>query len=180
MLNKRNKDGGFSLAELLVAMFFVSVAIPALLFSISRTMGDIESSTLRLRAIYLAQEGIEIVRNIRDTNWLGGATSTALEDIGSGGDYGADYDDAVLTNLPCSPFCQPSQLDFLKINSNGFYQYSSGVKTLFKRKITIDKAEDLDLDGHIDRIRVTVEVYWTKRGDHQVKAQEYLYNRWGY
>jgi len=168
MLNK-NKKRGFSLIELIVAIFFVSVALPGILSAISKAMEEAEDSTLRLRAIYLAQEGIEIVRNIRDTKWLNGATSTALE---APGDYEADYNSTALTPL--------SSLRFLKINNNGFYQYSTGTTTPFKRKITIDKTDDLDGDTYPDRARVTVEVSWTKRGVHSVKVQEYLYDRWGY
>jgi len=167
MLNK-NKKRGFSLIELIVAIFFVSVALPGILSAISKAMAEAEDSTLRLRAIYLAQEGIEIVRNIRDTKWLNGATSTALE---ASGNYEADYKSTAL-----SPFSSR----FLKIDNNGFYQYSVGTKTLFKRKITIDKTDDLDGDTYPDRERVTVEVSWTKRGAHSVKVQEYLYDRWGY
>ena len=173
MLNK-NKEG-FSLIELMVVIFFVSVALPGILLAISRAMAGINDSTLRLRAIYLAQEGIEIVRNIRDTNWLNGATSTALE---SPGDYEANYKSVSLT--PCPFPCSASQLRFLKIDNNGFYQYSTGTTTPFKRKIRIDKTDDLDGDGEADRERVIVEVSWTKRGTHSVKAEEYLYNRWGY
>lgn len=168
MLNK-NKKRGFSLIELMVAIFFVSVALPGILLAISKTIAGTEDSTLRLRAIYLAQEGIEIVRNIRDTEWLKGATSTALV---SAGDYEADYLSTDLTSL--------SSLRFLKIDNDGFYQYSTGTTTPFKRKITIDKTDDLDGDGEADRERVTVEVSWTKRGTHSVKVQEYLYDRWGY
>ncbi|MCD6148094.1 prepilin-type N-terminal cleavage/methylation domain-containing protein [bacterium] len=167
MLNK-NKKRGFSLIELMVAIFFVSVALPGILLAISKTIAGTEDSTLRLRAIYLAQEGIEIVRNIRDTEWLKGATSTALE---TAGNYEADYESVSL-----SPFSSR----FLKIDNDGFYQYSTGATTPFKRKITIDKTDDLDGDGEADRERVTVEVSWTKRGTHSVKVQEYLYDRWGY
>jgi len=174
MLNK-NKKRGFSLIELIVAIFFVSVALPGILSAISKAMAEAEDSTLRLRAIYLAQEGIEIVRNIRDTKWLNGATSTALE---TAGNYEADYESVSLASCPFP--CSASQLRFLKIDSDGFYQYSVGAKTLFKRKITIDKTDDLDGDTYPDRERVTVEVSWTKRGAHSVKVQEYLYDRWGY
>ncbi len=167
MLSK-NKKKGFSLIELTVAIFFVSVALPGILFAISKTMAETEASTLRLRAIYLAQEGIEITRNIRDTKWLNGATSTALF---LAGDYEADHESTSL-----SPFSSR----FLKIDNNGFYQYSVGTTTIFKRKITIDRVDDLDGDTYPDRERVTVEVSWTKRGPHSVKAQEYLYNCWGY
>ena len=155
--------------ELIVVIFFVSVTLPGILFAISRAAAVVEGSTLRLRAVYLAQEGIEITRNIRDTKWLNGATSTALE---TAGDYEADCNSTALAPL--------SSLRFLKIDNNGFYQYSTGERTLFKRKITIDKADDLDGDTYPDRERVTVEVFWTKGGDHSVKVQEYLYNRWGY
>ena len=157
MLNKKNKETGFSLIELLAAIFFVSVAMSGLLFAISKSMGDIENSSLRLRAIYLAQEGVEIVRNIRDTNWLEGVSWDQGLNSGS---WEADYQTQELTDTYDG--------DSLLIDG-GFYNYTSGTSTPFKREIIIEKPES-------DQIKVTVVVRWKAKGSHQVSAQEILYN----
>ncbi len=68
---KLAKDNqGFSLTEVLIGMMVLTVAIVAstnLLIGLIRSNQNAVGS---LQAYYLAQEGIEAVRNIRDTNWL--------------------------------------------------------------------------------------------------------------
>lgn len=68
---KISKDKkGFSLTEVLIGMMILTIAIVSatnLLVSLVRT-NRINVNTLQ--AHYLAQEGIEAIRNIRDSNWL--------------------------------------------------------------------------------------------------------------
>ena len=63
---------GLTLVETIIAGSILTTAIVGLsvaLFSFTATSSIIPS---RLIAAYLTQEGMEIVRNIRDTNWLQG------------------------------------------------------------------------------------------------------------
>ncbi len=71
--NKKSGSAGFTLPEIIVAMsilIMVIVASTNLLVSIMRSNAENINS---LVAFELAQEGIEGVRNIRDSNWLLGA-----------------------------------------------------------------------------------------------------------
>lgn len=73
MANMHNHKKGFTLPELLVAMTVLVLVIFAatnLLVTIIRSNND---NLNTLIAYGLAQEGIEGVRNIRDSNWLLGA-----------------------------------------------------------------------------------------------------------
>lgn len=160
--NKMQKKG-FTIIELLIVIFFISVGIIAVLITIQQTMAYAEASSFRLTAIYLAQEGIEIVRNIRDGNWLQEAAWDTNLDPGN---WEADYQTQTLTAAYDG--------DFLLIDG-GFYNYSSGTLTSFKRKITIEK-QDLDEDAIDDQIKVTITVYWKVRGSHEVSTEEILYN----
>ena len=131
---------------------------------ITRTVTFDSSVNSQLVASYLAQEGLELVRNIRDTNFLkihkgaGGQWNDGLTSCVVG--CGADYNDTALGNF---------QNTFLKLN-NGFYTYDAGTDTIFTRKITIDFATT-------DLLKVTVDVSWQDKGNtrHVLGATE-LYN----
>jgi prepilin-type N-terminal cleavage/methylation domain-containing protein len=61
---------GFTLIELIISVFILSIAIVGIFGAFSIMIILTSDAADRLTATYLAQEGIEIVRNIRDTNWL--------------------------------------------------------------------------------------------------------------
>lgn len=63
---------GFTLLEVIIAIFLITVGITAVLLLITKTLGAMSLSFSQLKAAYLAQEGIEVIRNIRDTNWVEG------------------------------------------------------------------------------------------------------------
>ena len=76
MIKKFNKNG-FTLLEVIVAIFVITIGVIGVISVVQRTAAFTSISSSRLQAAYLAQEGIEIARNIRDGNWLeaGGASS---------------------------------------------------------------------------------------------------------
>jgi hypothetical protein len=118
----------------------------------------------KLIASYLAQEGIEIVRNIRDSTWLEkrGNTGIAWDNYLGVGEWEADYDSQTLTAYVGTP---------LNIESEGFYGYGpADAQTVFKRKITIEKP-------NADEIKVIVNVTWEERGrTHNFTTLEYITN----
>ena len=61
---------GFTLLEVITAIFILTVGVGGALSLMNQTLSTASIIEQRLIASYLAQEGIEIVRNIRDTNWL--------------------------------------------------------------------------------------------------------------
>lgn len=143
---------GFTLLEVLAALFIMMMGVLGIFGLISRTVTFDSSVNSQLVASYLSQEGLELVRNMRDANllkihkipewegaWNDGLTACA-------GGCGADYNDATLSGL---------QNTVLKLN-NGFYTYDAGNDTIFKRVITIDSATT-------DFLKVSVDVSWTDR-----------------
>ncbi|MDP1538648.1 MAG: prepilin-type N-terminal cleavage/methylation domain-containing protein [bacterium] len=166
MINK-----SFTLVEVLIAMFLLTVGTVGAIHAIVRVIEATEVSSSQLIASYLAQEGIEIVRNIRDTNWLEARTASNPWDEGltncSGGCI-ADYKHSYGPNQ-LDPTLPAYNNQFLNIDTDGFYSYSTGPPTIFQRKITITP------DGS-DILKVSVTVYWTERGkSYSVTAQEDLY-----
>jgi len=152
MLNKSKNQEGFTLVELMIVVLIVSIGMAGAMdlffriFIFSRLISE------KLTAAYLAQEGIEITRNIRDVNWL----QNNDWDFGIGGARRqADYNDESLAIY---------QDTYLKID-NGFYNHDSGENSKFKREINIEKQED--------EILIVVTVRWD---DNEIQVFEKLYD----
>ncbi|TSC75975.1 MAG: hypothetical protein G01um101430_145 [Parcubacteria group bacterium Gr01-1014_30] len=161
-LSVKVKGGGFTLLEMMFAVFVVAVGLTGVISLIHRASFGAQIAASRLTAAYLAQEGVEIVRNIRDSNWLAQRDDPAIawnQNLGNG-DWEADYDDFTLT---------PFQNRNLKING-GFYNYAFGTDTKFKRKITITQTS-------AGTLAVAVDVAWQEGGrSWSVFVHENLYN----
>ena len=160
---------GFTLIELIISIFILSVAIVAI-FNVFSIITILTSDTSdRLTATYLVQEGMEIARNIRDTNWLrmdacpGGATPCASWVDGLGGlGFGCSSGcEAAYTSTAMSAYAAGS---YLYSDAKGFYTYGSGTKTKFERKIIITPVTDTDGNSSNPHIaKVETQVSWDKK-----------------
>lgn len=163
----------FSLLEIIISVIIGAVAIVAL-FELA--FGNITTAELirhRLIAAHLAQEGIEIISNIRTQNWLttcagGGECDTSTWRNGlAGGTYIAQYNSLSLTFDALNP---P-----LAIDDNSFYCYSSGCigtakDSPYHRQITISTIND-------HQMKVVATVSWIFNGNsYSVSAEDRLYN----
>ena len=84
-----SESAGFTLIEVLVALAILTVAISPLLVTAVSSLRVSALIQNNLIASNLAQEGIEIIRNIRDTNWA----SNKLFDEGlTEGAYAVEWD----------------------------------------------------------------------------------------
>lgn len=155
------KENGFTLIEVIAAIFVFTIGILAVMALIDESIIFSDQAKSKLVAAYLAQEGLEIVRNIRDSNWIAKASSW---DLGlSAGDYEADYKSQGLFQY---------MDNYLNIDSDGFYSYSNGTQTKFKRKITIS-----DKSSNPPRMKITSWVEWNIKGkSYNTEVVEYLYN----
>lgn len=174
------KRNGFTIIELVISIFILSVAIIGA-YNAFTTMDILTSnSTDRLVGAYLAQEGIEIIRNIRDTNWLEGEDwQTGLIDCESGCE--ADY-------KTFGDYATPLTLwaggNYLYSDSDGFYSYdtNSSDNPKFKRKIVIEPMQTSG--GEDDVMRVEVTVFWNQKSNllfassenNSITVEEFLYN----
>jgi len=163
---------GFTLIELLITITVISVGILGAYTAIQQAISTIDYARSRLTAAFLAQEGLEIIKNIRDTNLLepGVVWSEGL----SSGEYEIDYQDVryLSPSLSNCSGCDYASLEFLKKLDGDLYNYSTGEKTKYKRKVLI---EDIDPE----HIRATVTVYWkTKTGYQDIQVVQELYKWW--
>jgi len=169
---QQSNNSGFTLIECLVAIFLITLGVGGAMAVVNQTTAFTQVASSRLVAAYLAQEGIEIVKNIRDTNFLKihkGVTGINWDTGLTGCAGGCEADYTMTQNL--DSWADPGR--YLNIDGSGFYSYLvSNNPTKFKRKITITP------DG-TDILKVRVSVSWQERGGtHQVIAQENLYKWW--
>jgi hypothetical protein len=137
---------GYVLTEAIVASSIIVISIVGALSLLNSVLRQSSFLKQQFIASQLALEGIEIVRAIRDENWI------ASRPWNSGllpGSYQAQYDSRSLSSFSGTP---------LKFDpATGLYQYNTGQDTEFVRKITIS-------DISPDEIRVLSSVSWQVRG----------------
>jgi len=147
------------LIETLVALAIFTTSITVLISVTGSGVANVNYAKNKFVASYLAQEGVEMVRNIRDNAWLtGGPTgwSTFLTSTTPGvldciSATGCTIEPTTLQVAACSAPC-PN----LNYDTQGFYTAGSGTPTLFTRKIEIDDSLSAD------EIKVTSTVSWNQ------------------
>jgi prepilin-type N-terminal cleavage/methylation domain-containing protein len=150
MANFKEKfKSGFTLVEIIVVLFVISLGLVGVLTLIIQSIQSQSYNKNNLVAYQLAQEGIELVRKTRDSNW-----KETLEFNASlvPGEYYMDYLDAV----PNDASADPDNLTILRQDANGFYFHGpsgSGDHSGFSRRLII---EDLDADS----FRVIARISW--------------------
>lgn len=170
---------GFTLIETIIAIFILivgTIVIYGVFFDMSKQTNNYPN---KLTAFYLAQEGIEIVKNIRHDNWV---KNTSLDWLGGIDDencknichFEADYK----TGIDGELFRYINEGRFLNINSNNIYSYDtsgSSLPTIYKREIII--AGSNDVFGSSDIFKVDSIVRWQYRGEQFfVQIADFLYN----
>lgn len=189
MILKTHQQGQ-TLIETLVAAFILVMGITAAVSLASYSLGISTNIKQRVVAIGLAREGIEVVKNMRDTNWLQDPISTNCFDFLSESFSGYCYkgwltafyniepggpdQPYVLTYTPgsISPWeLVPDtnfRLDFdPDPTSHGIYYFPGTTdNSNFFRKITIDQDtfSPFDLDDLGARLKITSQVWWTGKG----------------
>lgn len=154
--------------EVVSTIFIITIGAVGVFGLVQQTFVFTTVTPSKLTAAYLAQEGIEIARNIRDTNWLKGLawdTGLTICQPADNKFCEADYNDSVLT-----PLDNPSPGTILRIR-NGFYNYDGGgADSAFRRKITITPEAG-------NTLKVIAEVTWQERARiYKINVQENLYN----
>jgi prepilin-type N-terminal cleavage/methylation domain-containing protein len=189
---KTNQQKGFTIIEIILVIFIVSVGVIGVYTAFSFILILHEDSIDRFEATYLSQEGVEIVRNIRDTNWISnlGSNDVWMQGISDAGcDTGcqADYTTNPATNNGFIPWTTGGNNGIggtpLLINNTGFYGYdnTNGAKvTPFTRKIVVTQ-----LAGSTNyAAKVTVTTYFPEKPNildpqgsvESVKVEETLYD----
>ena len=146
-----------------MALGVVVIALIGMLSLLSSSIGVNRVISDQYIAAYLASEGIEVVKNIIDTNIAQGlAYNEGLVGCVTG---------CMFQYNSVAPVAGPSGK--IKFNSSsGIYSYDSGSPTGFSRNVVIQFGESAD------ELVVTSSVSWVSRGsvDRQIDLEDHFYN----
>lgn len=184
-MKTKKQNRGFTIIESLVAIAVVLVGVAAA-FSAAQ-LGLFSSTSVRNRvtAVYLAQEAMEGVKNVKDSNVLkvsspGGSSTDWLEGLdgpgGCPGNQPCGYDILDDSLFPCSngggggvDLCHV----YIDANNNNIYHQSnpgSGVDTGFIREIYVTETDQ----NREAEVRVVVTKPGSKLGDFELVG--FIYN----
>ncbi len=163
---KTKKESGQLIIEAIIAIFIITISILVFVALLARATALNRVINDRYTAVYLAAEGIEVVKNIVDGNYIQGK---AWNDIGinlvNHGEYELDYTSKALkiSQIPYNP---------LKFDrTTGIYDYNiASVDSPFKRKITIDVIS-------AGEIRVNSIVTWRTGGvNYEINLEDHFFD----
>lgn len=163
--NKINcKKGGFTLIEIIAVLFVVSLGLIGVLSLIITNIQGQNINKNSIIAYQLAQEGVELMRKVRDNNWNNNDPDWRNHFVNENYYY-MDYKDD-LPNLMTS-----MDLGRIYINSDGFYDHdNTGVATNFERRLKVTSEDD-------HSIIIWSKVFWKDRNiSHEYHVEAKLYN----
>ena len=176
---KRNKSSGFTIIETMIAAVVISVGLIGVLTlcTVSMKLGKI--SLNRVIAANLAQEGIEVIRSMRENIWLNGDLDPWDDspfNVTSGCDKGIvvwnpSFDEWTWNEKSESYYLNSSpQVGFYLDANSRYIQGSGSPQTNFYRIIEIH--DDLP-----NARRVVVKVKWEEGNKfYEIQTEDWLYN----
>lgn len=148
------------MVETLVAVSVLTTGFLGIVTLLSRSLGLNRVVADNYTAAYLGAEGVEIVKNILDSNTLGG--NEWLRGMNSG-DFEVQYDDSSL---------KPYTGRYLLFDADkNLFSYDTGDRTAFTRKIKIDISR-------LDEVQVNSVMEWTTRGGGKlnINVEDHFFN----
>ncbi len=126
---------GFSIGETVLSAFVLTAGLLAVSGLVTTSMGSSFASRDSIIATELAQEGIELVRNVRDNDFaIGGTGFTSFSNANK--HCRIDYNDPI-TSLNCQA-SQGAASRYTLQYSGGFYQYNNTADEKFSRYIFVN------------------------------------------
>jgi prepilin-type N-terminal cleavage/methylation domain-containing protein len=189
---KPKQKNGFTLVETLVAIAILLIAVVEPLSIVSGSVATANLAKDQVSAYYLAQEGVELVRNVRDTNILQAAPRAWLYGLsncmaGAGNycqfDKNIDPDNPSTITLcqdnlgsPCKTFSKIPDVS----TDNSTYEFgygSGGTATTFKRKVTVTEVvANIEAEISVEIDWRTGSLYGTGSADRAFKIKERIFN----
>lgn len=156
---------GQLLIEAMVAMGVISIGLLGVFSLLSSSLGITNITSNQYVGTYLASEGIEVVKNIIDTNvYNQNPWDEYLVQSSQPYSFTVQYN-SVGTDIANSvPTTQPLQFD----PTTGLYNYTTGNKTVFTRAITVTPITLAN--GQADELQVDSVVSWTNQGGGKIRS----------
>lgn len=164
---------GFTLIETLFAILIFSSALVALTTIAGRGISAASSARQQTVAHYLAQEGLEIARNVRDTNFQNGGSQwdAGLSQCGPTEASGCSviYSTHTLSSAPCGAQCMVLE------SQNTFAD--QGTPSPYTRKVYVVPGAP-DPNGAYDEYKVVAKVSWTSKTITRTVILETILKKW--
>lgn len=163
---------GISILEVVVAMMIITMGMVGVL---SLVIQNVEAQYINkniLMASGLAGEGLELVRNVRDLNWLTPGNVWNQNIVGVAGDRTYTIDYGGLASIKTAVNSLDEAGARLYVDGNGLYTHTvTATPTNFYRLITVvDHPED-------DYLDVKCAIRWQDgTQNHNYTAETFLYN----
>jgi len=159
---------GFTVLESIVAIFVLSLSISGVFSAVQQGLSQNIIAKDEVKAFYLAQEAIEIIRNKRDLNQIAklniDPTRDWLYQIAGNSAYPCDFNKVCRADIYDSSLtrCGDNWDTCPKLRQNPtsyVYSYynSSWPETNFTREIKIEQINS-------NEVAITVRISWTKGG----------------
>lgn len=173
----QKNQGGFTIIEMIASVSILLFGILGVYAFFFPSLNITYNVANKLTAIYLAQEGLEVARNIRDNNFIKSVSDPNVEwsdglidcDLGCQ----MDYKTGTFAETSANQLRNFNPSEFLMVGPDigNLYGYDPGSNTKFQRKITVTRGSGMDV------LKVFVLVTWDYRGETQsFETGEYLYN----
>lgn len=170
MISKIFKNNnGQMLIELMVALGVLTVGFLGMVSLLSKAIALNRTISENYQATYLATEGVEIMKNLLDANLLQSRSWNA--GFGANETYEVQYDSSWAAGKEPVRILNNNDLRKIKMNSDGFFNYSEGATTPFARRIVVQ------LIGSYE-VQVNSIVSWTSRGggEFETNIEDHFYN----
>lgn len=162
-----NSMKGFTIIETLIALTMLMLVTTGVIFALGNNIKSTAGSDVRIQAELLADEGLELVRAIKDTNLL--TKKNMNTDITSSATYGAmcmSPSTCYVTNdgvgvpvlIPCSGTCP-----YIRTSALGYGYQASATDTVFRRSISVEVVRTNSVGQPVE-LRVTSTVTYPERG----------------
>lgn len=192
--------------EAVIAFGVLIAAVLGPVTLVAFSLAQSKSSQNKLIAVNLGQEGLELIRAIRENNvicdrisapppvaWNKNPNGGADLGQGSGNLYTVDATDTVTQACGSVSFPTPRpttnaacSTQVLNLNANGIYTYGAGTPTPFRRCVTVcapassspcNGAADIAVNSSSDQMEVISKVFWLDRGlQRSIQFRQRLYN----
>ncbi len=178
---------GFSLIESVVVMVILATAMSGSAYLLGTVIKTTEINKNQIKAIYLAQECTELVRNFRDTMWKRHLPWDCMfKDANVEDEFIIEADYSTSTLQVCdsqvSPQVMGMKWESATVDNSKIYleneKYShnnSGDETGFSRKVIL-KEKVLNADGDSERMVFNCEVELSQGSGRKVILQSSLSN----
>lgn len=183
----KKKNRAFTLVETLVAISIFTVSLIGIMSVLASGISNTSYAKQKMVASYLAQEGIEYIRNMRDTyvlypangGWGGGGSFTnRLGNCNVGTGCGIN-NSLSKTDANFTFTCNPSSKCILYIKDGNYStDHSIGADSGFTRIIWMTKADGSPCGcSSVDEVKIFSKVEWTQgSGTKSVTFSENLFN----